>query len=94
MVKCGKCTLKLKYCECKAKVKEFEGYKFDEEGFSELFHKLDINKDGRIDVEELSEGLKRLGIAQVPGQAEVPTWLAPELQFVFYNFCLYILQFY
>lgn len=53
------------------KEKSFEGYKFDKEGFSKLFHQLDSNKDGRIDVEELSEGLKRLGLDQIPGEAHV-----------------------
>eukprot|EP00118_Oscarella_pearsei_P005354 m.24552 g.24552 ORF g.24552 m.24552 type:complete len:471 (+) comp28641_c0_seq1:51-1463(+) len=33
----------------------------DETKFRELFENLDVNKDGRIDVKELQEGLKRLG---------------------------------
>ena len=49
----------------------FEGYEFDQEGFEELFRKLDINDNGRIGVDELSEGLKRLGIHHMPGQAQV-----------------------
>ena len=60
-------------CEGKdlTKSKLFEGYNFDEEGFSKLFHDLDVNNDGRIDAKELSEGLCRLGINHVPGQAQV-----------------------
>ncbi len=30
-----------------------------------LFHELDLNKDGRIDVHELTVGLKRLGYYHV-----------------------------
>lgn len=51
-----------------------DGYTFnkdDEKRIAELFKEMDINKDGRIDVKELSEGLKRLGIHHVPDQAEV-----------------------
>ena len=54
-----------------SKNKLFEGYKFDQEGFEKLFHDLDLNKDGRIGVDELSDGLKRLGVQQLPGQAQV-----------------------
>ena len=54
-----------------SKSKLFEGYEFDKEGFEKLFHELDVNKDGRIGVDELSDGLKRLGIHQIPGQAQV-----------------------
>ncbi|XP_066927261.1 mitochondrial adenyl nucleotide antiporter SLC25A24-B-like [Clytia hemisphaerica] len=53
-----------------SKSKLFEGYEFDKEGFEKLFHELDVNKDGRIGVDELSDGLKRLGIHQIPGQAQ------------------------
>lgn len=63
------------WSQCKPKGKVFEGYNFDEEGFSNLFHQLDANKDGRISVDELSEGLKRLGISQVPGQAQVGIYI-------------------
>lgn len=49
----------------------FDGYEFDKEGFENLFHKLDVNKNGRIGIEELSNGLKRLGIDHLPGQAQV-----------------------
>jgi len=51
----------------------FDDYKFDEEDeerISELFQKLDVNEDGRIDIGELSQGLHRLKIHHVPDQAE------------------------
>lgn len=50
---------------------EYTFNKDDEKRIAELFKEMDINKDGRIDVKELSEGLKRLGIHHVPDQAEV-----------------------
>lgn len=48
----------------------FKGYEFDRVRFSNLFKELDSNEDGHIDVEDLQEGLHRLGIHHVPGQAE------------------------
>ena len=46
-----------------------------EERLERLFHELDQNRDGRIDVEELSAGLKRLNIPFKPGDVEVTvTW--------------------
>ncbi|XP_057289624.1 mitochondrial adenyl nucleotide antiporter SLC25A24-B-like [Hydractinia symbiolongicarpus] len=54
-----------------AKPSLFEGYKFDEKRISDLFQKLDTNRDGRIDATELSEGIKKLGFHYSPGQAEV-----------------------
>ena len=58
-------------CKDHSKNKLFEGYQFDQEGFEKLFHELDVDKDGRIGVEELSNGLKRLGIDHLPDQAQV-----------------------
>ena len=49
----------------------FTGYKFDEERIEELFQKLDVNRDGRLDINELSDGLHRLKIHREPEQAEV-----------------------
>ncbi len=49
----------------------YDGYKFDEARIAKLFKDLDVNNDGRIDVKELSSGLKRLGVKHMPGQAEV-----------------------
>ena len=43
----------------------------DEERIKQLFRELDVNNDGRIDVEELTEYLNKQGIPSVPGQAEV-----------------------
>ncbi|XP_014665203.1 PREDICTED: calcium-binding mitochondrial carrier protein SCaMC-1-like [Priapulus caudatus] len=40
------------------------------ERLSSLFEKLDVNKDGKIDVEDLSAGLHAMGIPTVAGQAE------------------------
>ena len=49
----------------------YADYKFDEARIAKLFSELDANKDGKIDVTELSEGLKRLGVKHIPGSAEV-----------------------
>ena len=58
---------------------EYVGYKFDEDRISSLFKELDANKDGKIDINELSEGLKRLGVKHIPGSAEVCFKLRPIL---------------
>lgn len=42
----------------------------EEERLAKLFDKLDVNKDGKIDVEDLSKGLYAMGIPTVAGQAE------------------------
>ena len=36
--------------------------KFERERLEELFHSLDVNKDGRIDTKELQKKLRELGI--------------------------------
>ena len=41
------------------------------EKIEELFRQLDTNKDGRVDVKELTEGLSKLGVPTIPGQAQV-----------------------
>ena len=38
---------------------------------SDLFNRLDINKDGRIDIKDLTEALQTLRVPTVPGQAQV-----------------------
>jgi len=43
----------------------------EEKRLSELFAKLDVNKDGKIDIHDLSEALQQLRVPQIPGQAEV-----------------------
>jgi len=43
----------------------------DERRLEELFRKLDVNRDGRIDIHDLSEALHRLKVPQLPGHAQV-----------------------
>lgn len=49
----------------------YEAPSEEEERLGSLFHQLDVNGDGRIDVRDLSEGLKRLSLPQMPGAAEL-----------------------
>lgn len=52
--------------------KHDEGYQMDHEEVETLFKNLDKNNDGRIDVNELAEGLKHLhGSRYKAGQAQV-----------------------
>lgn len=49
-----------------------DGYQMDKEEVEDLFKKLDKNNDGRIDLNELAEGLKHLhGARYKAGQAQV-----------------------
>lgn len=50
-----------------------ESTHYDEARVQELFDRLDLDKDGRIDIKDLSDALHQLGVPQVPGQAEVST---------------------
>lgn len=43
----------------------------EEVRYSELFGKLDVDGDGRINVDDLQEGLVRMGVHMVPNHAEV-----------------------
>lgn len=43
----------------------------EERRLEDLFNRLDIDKDGRIDVNDLTEALHQLQVPQFPGQVEV-----------------------
>ena len=49
--------------------------KEDEERFSSLFEQLDKNKDGKIDLQELREGIERLGLPSSSGTAQVRAFI-------------------
>lgn len=49
----------------------YEATSDEEERLGALFNQLDADGDGRIDVHDLSEGLKKLNVPFVPGSAEV-----------------------
>ncbi|XP_040215829.1 calcium-binding mitochondrial carrier protein SCaMC-1 [Rana temporaria] len=38
--------------------------------YADLFHKLDVNQDGKVDILELQQGLRALGMAVSPGAEE------------------------
>ena len=46
-------------------LQETAGMKAESHRLERLFHELDTNKDGRIDIHELFQGLKRLGYAHI-----------------------------
>ena len=48
----------------------------DEERFARLFEQLDHNKDGKLDLQELREGIERLGLPSESGTAQVCLCLA------------------
>ena len=47
----------------------------EEQQLRNLFKKLDINKDGVIDIDDLTEALQTLKVPQLPGQAEVRKYI-------------------
>ena len=42
-----------------------------ERQYKELFERLDVDNDGRVDVNELKQAFYDMRLPQVPGQAEV-----------------------
>ena len=53
----------------------------DQKRLSELFDSLDVDKDGRIDVNDLTEALQQLEVPVIPGQAQVVA--RSSLMFIF-----------
>ena len=45
--------------------------KEDEQRFAQLFEQLDRNRDGKLDLQELREGIERLGLPSSSGTAQV-----------------------
>ena len=60
----------------------------EEKRLSELFDRLDVDKDGRIDVNDLTEALHLLEIPVIPGQAQV---VAPAC-FLFFSLISCVLK--
>lgn len=54
-----------------SETEEFIISKEEEEKLKELFNKLDVNKDGRIDINDLTQALSTLQVPQTPGHAKV-----------------------
>jgi len=51
----------------------------------ELYNKIDKNRDGKIDIKDLSTALSEMEVAQLPGHAQVPitfiySWLTKKTQ--------------
>lgn len=57
----------------------------------ELYNKIDKNRDGKIDIKDLSTALSEMEVAQLPGHAQVPitfiySWLTQKTQHFKYFF--------
>ena len=50
----------------------------EEKRLADLFNRIDINKDGKIDISDLTTALHYMQVPQFPGQAQVQ-----ELVFAF-----------
>lgn len=46
-----------------------------EEYYRKIFNQLDVDNDGRVDVKELEQAYREMGLLQIPGQAEVCIFL-------------------
>ena len=60
----------------------------DEHELEELFRRLDVNKDGRIDIHDLSEALRRLEVPEFADHAEVCSELNGSVKEP--NFSIYV----
>jgi len=63
----------------------------DEKRLAEIFHAIDRNKDGRIDIDDLSALLKSKNVPNASDQAQVIYECHVERLLVYVEFVLYLL---
>lgn len=60
-----------------------------EKSYQDLFEKLDTNKDGKVDVAELREGLKAMGIFRQGAAQVTPSIIVGHVGSVGQGLCCY-----
>ncbi|XP_064649161.1 calcium-binding mitochondrial carrier protein SCaMC-2-like isoform X2 [Lineus longissimus] len=69
--------------------------KEEEERLRKLFERLDVDKDGKISVDDLDKSLHQLGVPQVPGQAQKivdKSDINKDGQLSFWEFVRYVVE--